>query len=110
MFQQVKLFTQRDTGFFSQAQRHTQKFREQNAHFASFGGVDAGQGADGVEAVEQEMRIDLGLQGFEFCVAREDRALHHAGLRLTRRFQRQDDVAVCHGQQIQQEACAKQNG
>ena len=47
-------------------------------------GIDRGEGADGIEAVEEEVRVDLGLQGFElsfsgeeFGAARSFRFDHH---------------------------------
>src|ERR1700756_1904588 len=50
--QQFQFLTQGNKGSFAEAQRHTQKISEQDAHIARAAGIDAGQGADGIEAVE----------------------------------------------------------
>ena len=67
-----KLFGQGNAGFFAEPQSHAQKLGEQDAHFPRFRRVDAGERADGIQAVKQEMRIHLGLQSLQFRVARQD--------------------------------------
>ena len=44
---------------------------ELHGHFARHFWLDADQRCDGVERVEEEMRIDLALQGIESCFEEE---------------------------------------
>jgi len=71
---------------FHPSQRQPQEITEQNAHIARTNRIDAGQGTDGIQAVEQEMRIDLGFQGFQLRIARLDAGLHGARLNFVRGF------------------------
>ena len=70
----------------------------------AFGRVGGGERADGIEAVEQEMRIHLGLEGAQLRFAGEHAGLHHAGFGFARGFDRQQDVVKSDREQIQQDA------
>ena len=86
LVKQGQLFAKRDAGFLAKAESHTEEVRKRNAHFASARGVDRSKRADGVKAVEEEVGIDLGLEGAEFGVASQDAGGGFALLGLTRRF------------------------
>jgi len=85
-----------------------QKIGQQDTHVARPGGVDAGQCADGIEAVEQEVRVDLRLQRLQFRVSRENAAFQRTSLRGARLFYLQDHVVRSHGQRIKHETRREQ--
>ena len=95
--QEEQFLTERDAGFFAEAEGHAQKFGQQDAHFAGFCRIDAGQRADGIQAVEEEMGIYLRFQSFEFGIARQHGRFHDARLRFARSLQRKNNVIVGHG-------------
>ena len=66
--------------------------------------IDAGQRADGIQTVKQEMRIDL---GFEASVPRRapDAGLHRARLDLARSVWARA-TSETNGQQIEDASCA----
>jgi len=105
--QQLELLTQGYERSFAEAQGQAQEFREQNAHLLRFRGVDAGQGADGIETVEKEVRVDLGFQGFQLRITREDAGLQDARLGGARFFHGQDHVMRSHREDVKQESRAK---
>lgn len=53
-------------GLFRQSQRLTKILRQCNGHGPGASRVRAGQCADGVQAVEQEVRVDLAAQHLQF--------------------------------------------
>jgi len=74
------------------------------------GGIDASQCADGVEAVEQEMRIDLRLERFQFRVSRQNAGLQHASLRGAGFLDFEDHIIGSNSQRIEQEPAANSSG
>src|SRR5262249_23718668 len=56
----------------SQAQSAAKEIGEPDAHFASPGGIGRGERADGMETIEEKMRIDLGLERLQLGFARQD--------------------------------------
>src|SRR6202007_2030062 len=81
-----------------------QEIAKQDAHFARFCGIRTGQGAEGVEAVEQEVWIDLRLQGSQFRLACQDTCLQSTGLRLARCVHRHQDVIEINRKEIEENA------
>ncbi len=106
--QKFQFFAQRNKLLFAEPQRHSQKIGQQDTHVARPGGVDAGQCADGIEAVEQEVRVDLRLQRLQFRVSRENAAFQRTSLRGARLFYLQDHVVRSHGQRIKHETRREQ--
>src|ERR1700761_6239523 len=80
-----QLFAKRDARALAEPQGGTQEIRQTNAHFAGLGWIESGEGANGIQAVEEEMRVDLRLDGFELRFARKQ-------LSLARRFDGENDV------------------
>lgn len=99
---------EREAGFFAEAESHAEKFGKENAHFAGFGGVHAGEGADGVETVEEEMGIDLSAEGFQFGVASENAGFEGAGFGLAGVFESEKDVVQGDGKKIKQKTGAEE--
>ncbi len=68
---QRQFFAEENGAAVSQPQRRAQKIREPDRHVPRFRRINCGERADGMQAVEQKMRIDLRLQGFQFGLARQ---------------------------------------
>ena len=78
--EEVKFGLQRDKGFFAEAESHAEEVGEEDAHIASTDGIDAGESADGIERIVEEVRIDLGFEGAEFGIAGAETGFKSAGL------------------------------
>src|SRR5437899_1065091 len=87
-----------------QAEGQAQEFGEQDAHLASFGRIDARERADGIEAVEQEVRVHLGFQRFQFSVASEDACLSRLRFGATRIFHGNEDIVKGDRKQIEKDS------
>src|SRR5277367_6624678 len=105
-----EFFRERHAGFFAEAQRHTQKFGQQNAHFSGFRRVHTCERADGIEAVEKKMRIYLRLEGSQFGVAGKNAGFERARFSLARFLDGENYVMRGDGEQIEQEADAEEYG
>src|SRR5438552_11531374 len=69
--QQVQFLEEAHRGLFTQTQGQSQEVAEQHAHIPRTSRIDAGQSTYGIQAVKQEMRIDLSLRAFSSaCRAR----------------------------------------
>src|SRR6185312_2342496 len=93
-------FLQWNQFFFSQSQGRPQEIRQSDAHFACPLWIAAGERADRVQAVEEEMGIDLSLQRAEFRVPSEHVRFHDALLGFARRFLGLKDVEQSDREQI----------
>src|ERR1700675_1998734 len=96
-----------DARFFSESQGQAKKFGKKNAHFASSCGVDTGERADGVQAIEKKVRIYLGFQRFQFRIPGENAGFLNANFGLVRILDGQDDVVGSDGKKIEKETGAK---
>ena len=99
---QRDLARQRDPLPRTQRQRVAQKVREQQAHPPRRRGVDRGQRADRMQAVEEKMRIDLRAQRAKLGFARQDLQLEPPPLGIARGFERARHVAHRHRQQVEE--------
>ena len=72
------LIGKRNAAARPEAERVAQKIGEQQAHRPRGGGVGRGQRADRMQAVEDEVRIDLRAQRAQLGFAREQRLLERA--------------------------------
>jgi hypothetical protein len=80
-----QLFFQGHAGLLSEGKRLAEELREQDAHLPGAQGVDGHERADRVQAVEEEVRMDLRAQGAQLRLAGQDRQLHGVLLRTPRR-------------------------
>src|SRR5262249_6659080 len=64
-----QLLGKRDRHSLAEAQRSTQEVGQADAHLARFVGIDSRERADGVQAVEEKVRIDLSPERFKSRVA-----------------------------------------
>src|SRR6202034_4567474 len=93
---------------FAEAQGTSQKVAQQDAHLAGLGCVGGRKRADGIQAVEEEVRIDLCFECAQFSCTCEDTCLHHARLGIPRGLHSQQHIVKSDRQEIQQHACCKQ--
>ncbi len=91
---------QRNHLLFREIQRGAQEVRQAQAHFAGALSIDGRKRADGIEAVEEEVRVDLRLQGFQFRLSCQDASLLLASLRLARALEREQDIVQRHREEI----------
>ncbi len=70
--------------------------------------IHGGQRADRVQTVEEEMRIDLRLEGLQFRLLRQRARFLLARFGFLRRFHRQQNVVQRDSQQVEQNADAEQ--
>ncbi len=92
-FRKGKLFAERDALLLAEAQRVAQEIGKSDAHLARLRRIDAGKGADGIQTVEQKVRIDLRLERLDFRFSGQD-------LGLLRAFEREDQIVKNNRQQI----------
>ena len=104
---QRHFFFQRDSRFFAEAERPPQEIAQQDAHLAGFGCIGGGEGADGIQAVEKEVRIHLCFECAQFGFAGQNAGLHDAGFGLAGGFDGQQDVVETDGQEIEKDAGAE---
>src|SRR5579884_88934 len=97
---QRELFLQRDEFFLPKSQSRSKEICKSDAHFARSLRIAIGKRADGVQAIEQKMRIDLSLKRAELRVARKHMGFHHTLLSLPRLFLSLKHVEQCNRKQI----------
>ena len=68
---QSQFLAERDALAIAQAQACAQKIREANAHFARANPILRGERGDGVQAVKEEVRVQLKFQRLQLRFARE---------------------------------------
>ena len=102
-----EFFGKRHAGFFTEAQESCEEIRPAECTFLGFRGVDTGQRADGIEAVEEKVGIYLRLEGSQFGIARENAGFERAHFGLPRFFDSENYVVRGDGEQIEQEADAE---
>src|SRR4029077_13222352 len=105
---QRQLLVERNRGFLTEAKRAAQEVTEKDAHLAGLGGIGGGERADGIEAVEKEMRIHLGFERPQFRVASQNSCFHFAFFRFLRLLDRQQDIEKCDRKQIEQDSSAEE--
>ena len=93
-----------------QAQAAAQEARQADAHFAGARAVLGGQGGDGVQAVEQEMRVDLHAQRLQLGLAGQGAGFGGAALGLAPGLRGQGRVVQADGKQVEQHAHAEPGG
>ena len=105
-----QLFREGHTLARAQSQAAPQKVREEDAHPARFLGPAADERVDGVQAVEQEVGVDLGAQGAQLRLARQDLETQGLGLGPARVLERDEQVVQRRGEEEQEEAHAEEQG
>jgi hypothetical protein len=103
-----KLVGERDPIAHADRERVAEKIRQEDAHPPCAGGVDRRQRADRIQAVVEEMRIELRAQRAQFGVARHDFELQLPPLGLPGEFEREQQVMHRQRQQKQQHAGGEQ--
>ena len=98
------LVGKRDAAARAEAKRVAQKIGEQEAHRARRGGIGRRERADRVQAVEDEVRIDLRAQRAQLGFAREQRLLERARFRLAGRLKRDEQVVAGRREPVEQGA------
>ena len=100
----LQLFLQGHVRPVAQGQALAEELGEQDAHLPRARRVARGERADGVEAVEEEVRVDLRLEGLELGVAGEHAQLQGVLLGPAGSFLREQRVVEGSGQQIEERA------
>src|SRR6185369_13006032 len=83
---------------------------EEDAHLPRLLGAAADEGVDRVQAVEEEVGMDLGAQGAQLGLARQDLEAQGLRLRAPRVLQGQEEVVQRGGKKKEQEAHREQDG
>ncbi len=102
-FGEAQLLPQGDGAERALAQALAQELGEVAAHPAGFGRLGGDQGADRVEAVEEEVRVELGLQGAQLRFLGEEPQLEGAAFGLLGGEEREVDVVRGGGDHRQHE-------
>jgi hypothetical protein len=89
---QGELLRERDAIPRAQGEAAPQELAEQDAHLPRFLRAAADEGIDRVQAVEEEMGMDLGAQGAQLGLAREDLEAQGFRLRAPRVLQGHEQV------------------
>ena len=106
---QGQFLAQGDGVALAEAQAAAEKVRQPDAHFAGPGAVGCGQRADRMEAVEQEVRIDLDAQRLQFRLAGQHARLGGVFLGFTGRSGCQRGVVQPHRNQVEQHAHSEEH-
>ena len=105
---QRDLARQRDARLAAQRQAVAQKLREPQTHRARLVAIHRHQADDGVQTVEQEMRIDLRAKRAQLGVALRHLRFERAALGARRLLRRLQHVVHGHRQQVAERAKAEQ--
>ena len=107
---QGELFGERHAIARPQGQAAPQELAEEDAHLPRLLRAAADEGVDRVEAVEEEMGMDLGAQGAQLRLAREDLEAEGLRLRAPRVLQGHEQVVQRGRKEKEQEAHGKEHG
>jgi len=99
-----QLLSQRDLVPGAQRQRAPEKVAQALAHASCALGIAADERVDRVQAVEQEVRVQLGTQRAQLGFARADLRLQHAPLGFVRGLEREEQVMADGAQQVERDA------